>query len=355
MAKPAKISPSLSPLITQSAAKPLSKLQQQFNKKVKQIENLKKDIATKEELLITIRKRIEKELSPISKQVIENRVDFVKLLDEAYALSFFRKREKQKLAEYITDLAFDLIDRFGRSDLLPLHDKYADLSFEETIAQEEEEEKAFTEQIFGKIFGIEIDLDNPESIEEQLEREMEQREQEKQTRQKGRKTKAQLAKEEKAKAELSNISKASRRVYTDLAKQLHPDVEQDPTVRTWKEEAMKRVTQAYQHDDFFELLHLQAEFMQEKSANLKELPEDQLKYYIKILQDQIRELQEQKAMFTYGPDSSLLYKFGSTPKQMEQSFKRAKEALQYELEGLKAELRALEDPQEIRELLKQIK
>lgn len=355
MAKPDKISPSQSPLITQSAAKPLSKLQQQFNKKVKQIENLKKDIATKEELLNSIRKRIEKELSPISKRVIEKRVDFVKLLDEAYASPFFRKREKQKLADYITDLAFDLIDRFGRSDLLPLHDKYAELTFEEAIALEEEEEKAFTEQMFGEIFGIEIDLDDPESIEAQLEREMEQRAQEKQTRQKGRKTKAQQEKEAKAKAELSNISKASRRVYTDLAKQLHPDTEQDPAMRTWKEEAMKRVTQAYQHDDFFELLHLQAEFMQEKSANLKELPEDQLKYYIKILQDQIRELQDRKAAFMYGPDMSLFYKFGSTPKQMDQNFKRAKETLQYELEGLQAELLALQDPQEIRELLKQIR
>lgn len=344
----------LTPQIVAPAAQPLSKLQALFNKKVKQVERMKNDLVTKQESVAEVRSRIEKELKPISVKVLNLQVEMLHVLDEAYALPFFRKREKQNLAYFISDMAFDLIDKFGRTDLLPLHDKYADMTFEEAVAQEDEEIKMFTEQLFGDMFEFETGIDDADTLEAQLDKEIEQREQEKQARQKKRKTKAQQAKEEKAKAEMQNISKASRRIYTELAKQLHPDVEQNPTERTWKEEAMKRVTYAYKHDDFFELLRLQAEFMHHNNENLHQLPEDQLKYYNKILQDQIRELDMKLASFSYSPEGELLYRFGGTPKQIDKKFKQAKEDLERELAYLQATVRALHDPHHIRQMLKEM-
>lgn len=358
MSKSTTPASSLSPQIAVTDKNQLSKLQQQFNKKVKQIEKLKQDMAAREESINLAKKRIEKELKPITSKIIEKRVELVKLLDEAYPLTFFRKREKEKLAYLISDIAFDLVDKYGREDMLEIHDKYSDLSFEETIAEEEEDARFIAEQLISDVFGVDIqvdDLDDFDSIQAQLDREMEQREQEKQKRQKNRKTKAQLAKEAKAKAELQNISKASRRVYTELAKLLHPDAEQDPEVRIWKEEAMKRVTQAYHHDDFFELLRLQMEFTQEQSQVLNKLPDEQLKYYIKILSDQIRELQYELDDFRFTPEAQLLHQFGGTPKQMDQKFKYAKEDLNAELQQLTRDLRNLQDPQEIRQLLKELR
>ncbi|RIJ37367.1 J domain-containing protein [Pontibacter oryzae] len=348
---------SFMPQIPAQAGGKLGKLQEQFNKKTQQIEKLKLELAAKRESINLAQKRVDDELKPLIAQIVEQQVILVQLLDEAYALPFFRKREKEKLADLIAGMAFDLIDKYGRQDLVPLHDKYAPRSFEESIAQVEEDARQVAEDIFSTVFGFDEEPDEPydfENIQDQLDREAERREQEKQNRQKSRKTKAQQAKEDKAKAELSNIGKACRRVYTELAKQLHPDKEQNETERAWKEEAMKQVTQAYHNDDFFELLRLQMEFLHLHQDALGQLPDDQLKYYIKLLSDQVQTLEDELDDFLFGPDGAFYEHYCGTPKQMNQKFKQAKDGLGYELQRLRYELRLLQDPQEIRNMLKEV-
>ncbi|MBD1398095.1 J domain-containing protein [Pontibacter sp. JH31] len=347
--------PSLTPQISSPNQRALNKLQQDFNKKVAQIEQLKQEIATRRDSMDLAQKRIEKELRPVIMQQVEKRVELAHLLDEAFALPLFSFREKEKLAQLITEITLDLIQSYERRDLVALHDRYAELSYAELQVYTEDEEDLPDEGIAEEEPGIADDwddLDDFERIQAQLDREEAEREQARQNRQKGRKTKAQQVKEAKAKAELSNISKASRRVYTDLAKQLHPDKERDETKRVWKEEAMKRVTQAYHQDDFFELLRLQMEFLQEQGIALDTMPDEQLQYYVKLLDDQLNELQTELNDFIFGPNATFYDRFCGSPKQMNQKFKRAKESLAYELEQLKQNLRVLQDPQMIKVLLK---
>ncbi|MEJ8801184.1 J domain-containing protein [Pontibacter sp. H249] len=347
--KPAR---QLTPQITAPDKKQLSKLQQEFNRKTEQIEQLKQELATRRKSINQAQKRIEKELRPIIEQQLERRVELANLLDEAYPLPIFSYREKEKLAAFIENITFDLISNYEREDMIALHDKYADFTYAERSvfsAEEQDEIGTDEEPTLEDAFD---DLDDFERIQAELDWEQEQREREKQSRQKSRKTKAQLAKEAQAKAELSNISKASRRVYTELAKQLHPDKELDETKRTWKEEAMKRVTQAYHHDDFFELLRLQMEFMQEQGQALSTMPNEQLQYYVQILSDQVEELKAELQEYSSGPNAGFYTRFCGTTKQMDQKFKSAKENLNQELEQLKQNLRTLQDPQMIKVLLK---
>lgn len=347
--------PSLTPQIASPDHRRLSQLQQEFNRKVAQIEQLKQELATRRDSMDLAQKRIEKELRPIIMQQVAQRVALVHLLDDAFALPLFSFREKEKLAQLIASISLDLIQNYEREDLIALHDRYAEVPYAERAAYLDEEEN-FTEQgIADEEEAIPDnwdELDEFERLQAQLDREEEARERSRQYRQKGRKTKAQQEKEAKAKAELSNISKASRRVYTDLAKQLHPDKEQDETKRAWKEEAMKRVTQAYHHDDFFELLRLQMEFLQEQGQALDKLPDEQLAYYIRLLDDQVSELQTELNSFIFGPNAAFYDRFCGSPKQMNQKFKQAKEGLAYELEQLKQNLRVLQDPVQIKVILK---
>jgi len=343
---------SLTPQITNQDQRQISQLQQQFNQKAEQIEQLKQEIANRRASIDKAQKRIEKELRPIIEQQLEKRVELANLLDEAYAFPLFSYREKEKLALLITEIAYELIAKYERQDMIALHDKYAEISYEERLALIEEDREQTIEEAEPALHNEPEDLDDYEHIQAQLDLEEKQREQEKQSRQKNRKTKAQLAKEAQAKAELNNISKASRRVYTALAKQLHPDKEQDETLRAWKDEAMKKVTQAYHNDDFFELLRLQMEFMQEQGQALDQLPEDQLQYYVQLLTDQVNELKQELLAFSYNQDADFYNRFCGTPKQMNQKFKAAKEDLAEELERLKQHLRTLQDPHMIRMLLK---
>ncbi|SIT90492.1 J domain-containing protein [Pontibacter indicus] len=347
--------PSLTPQITSPDQRRLSQLQQEFNRKVAQIEQLKQELTTRRDSMDLAQKRIEKELRPIIMQQVAQRVALVKLLDEAFALPLFSFREKEKLAQLIASMALDLIRDYERQDLIALHDRYAEVPYAERtlyLPDEEFPEEGIANEEEGAIPDNWDELDEFERLQAQLDREEEARERARQDRQRGRKTKAQQEKEAKAKAELSKISKASRRVYTDLAKQLHPDKEQDETKRAWKEEAMKRVTQAYHHDDFFELLRLQMEFMEEQGQALDKLPDEQLTYYIKLLDDQLSELQAELNAFIFGPNATFYDNFCGSPKQMNQKFKRAKESLTYELEQLKQNLRVLQDPVQIKVILK---
>ncbi|QCR23727.1 J domain-containing protein [Pontibacter sp. SGAir0037] len=357
-----KVNPAASALIpqigTDETTKQLSKLQQQFNKKINQINKLKQAMAEREELLAQGRKHMQKELQPLIAQIVAKRVELVYLLDSSYDMSFFRKREKQKLADLIVSISEELIDAYDKEELVDLHDKYAEQARAAITAQDEEEIKDLAQDMLRNMFGVDIeinDLNDFEQIQAQLDKEMEQREQERQQRQKARKTKAQQAKEDKIKAELSNISKASRRVYTELAKQLHPDTEQDEAIKAQKEETMKKVTHAYKQNDFFELLKLQMEFIQTRDKALDSVPEDQLKYYVKILQEQIKELQEEQYSFEYGPDAAFYHRFCGSAKQMNQKFRYAKEDLQLELVQLKQDLRHFTDPQYLRDFLKEIR
>lgn len=348
--------PSLTPQISSEDQRRLSKLQQDFNKKVAQIEQLKQELTSRRDSMDLAQKRIEKELRPIIMQQVEQRAALAHLLDEAFALPLFSFREKEKLALLIADIALDLIQNYERQDLIALHDRYAEVPYaERAVYAADEEDSSEEDKISEEETAIPDnwdELDEYERLQAQLDREEEERERARQNRQKGRKTKAQKEKEAKAKAELSNISKASRRVYTDLAKQLHPDKERDETKRAWKEEAMKRVTQAYHHDDFFELLRLQMEFMQEHGQALDKLPDEQLQYYVRLLDEQLSELQAELNGFIFGPNATFYDRFCGSPKQMNQKFKRAKESLTYELEQLKQNLRVLQDPVQIKVVLK---
>ncbi|RAU84004.1 J domain-containing protein [Pontibacter arcticus] len=339
------------PQISAPDQQELTNLQTAFNRKIQQIDALKQDLIAREVSIALARHRIQNELQPLTDQLIAKRLELLYLLDAAYEQPVFGKREKVKLASLIESLAASLIRNYGKTELLPLHDKYARHPYAESITEQEQPQ--------GKPepAAPEIDWENlsPEEMQAHLDNETAQRDQEKRNRQANRKTKAQQVKEKQVKEALSNISKASRRVYTDLAKQLHPDTEQNPEARAWKEEAMKQVTNAYHNDDFFELLRLQMEFMQRQNNPLAKLPEEQLGFYLNILDEQIKELQEKLHEFKYGTDPDHFDLYSGTPKQMDQRFKQTKESLLQTLAQLKQELKELHDPQQVKVLLKNMR
>ena len=301
-----------------------------------------------------------KELQPLLDQILVHRIQFVKLLDRMHALPYFRKKEKEKLSVLISDIAYELIDRHGMDELTELHDRHADKTHAEYKEEADDMAKDMAQNMFKGIFGIDVELDDLsdfEKVQSQIEQQLEEKEQAHQTRQKTRKkSKAQLEKEEKAKAEMANISKASRRIYTDLVKLLHPDKEQDEAARTWKEEAIKKVTLAYQQDDFFELLRLQMEYLAEQDQGLNQLPEQQLQYYIKMLNDQIRELEDEHYARTggIGFGNDFYFRYCGPPKLMDQKFAREKRELKKELTQLQKDLQEFESPKSLREFLREV-
>lgn len=344
----------LLPQIKQAEAAALSLLQQEFNRSIQKIDQLKADLAERIRMLDEARARVQKEIKPLTDALVQKRIEFVKLLDQIYQEETFQKKEKEKIAQLIQHLATSLLYSFGREEMREFVDRYSPENLDPDIA----DAKEATQQLLQNMLGLDVDLEDLEgfgSLQEKLEEQMRQEQEKREGQQKNRqKSKTQSAKADKAKTELQNIGKATRRLYTSLAKLLHPDKELDPEVKIWKEEAIKLVTLAYHQDDFFELLRLQMEFMHEQERHLNQVPEDQLHYYLKLLSQQIAELEEEQSNYYLGPQAQLFEQFGGTPKQMEIKFRRAKKEIKYATEQLRQDIADFQDPEYLRAYLKHL-
>jgi hypothetical protein len=343
------------PQFTPKTASSLSQLQAQFNASIQTIDVLKAQVAEQEQIAEQARVRVQKEVQPLVREMVARRVDLVHLLDQAYQEQDLSRLEQESLAAFIKTQAQTLVHHYEAQEVAEVLHRY-----ETPIpvpppkgAQKE------TQQLLKDVLGVDF---NPEDfsdlaafqarLDQQMQEEQDKREAQRTNRQKA---KAQQSQAAKVKVELESISKASRRLYTTLAKLLHPDKEMDPTARLWKEEAMKQVTIAYHHDDFFELLRLQMEFMHEQEHVLQAVPEEQLHYYVRLLQEQIQELEEKRSSYFIGPQAELLRGFGGTPKQMDAKFRSAKKGLKEEIRQIEYALQDFKDPRALRDFLKGLK
>ena len=351
-------------IITQKSAKDLSKFQKQFNANVKKINELKQRLQEETEQIKTIITRVQAEVIPLERKHNEKIVELVFVFDKHHDDAFFKKKEKEKMADFILNHAQDLI-RAGFDELKAVHDKYADETFDEIDAEAEDVTANMMKDMMGSMFGVEFDDDadvsNPQKMQEYIAQKIEEKEAEAQAKKDSKKkTAKQIEKEEKFKEEAKNISKAARSIYTDLVKAFHPDRERDETERLRKTEIMKQVTQAYEKDDLFELLRLKIELQGSDIESLT-MADEQLKYYNKILKEQVNELEEslwQLRMGASGPmgmmggGMDLFQKFGGDAKQMKAKFTREMNRMKKGIQALEMEIMSLMPKENMRRYLK---
>jgi len=348
-------------IITQKSEKDLSKLQKQFNTNVKKINELKQQLKDDEEQLRKIVTRIQSDIIPVEYKHFEKITELVYVFDKHHDDPFFKKKEKAKIADFIVNKSHELIETTGNEGLKILYEKYAKESFDEMDAETENATAEMMKNMMSSIFGVDFeedaDVSNPQKMQEYMERKMEEKQAEAQAKKASKKkTDKQIEKEEKMKEEAKNISKAARSIYTDLVKAFHPDRERDETERNRKTEIMKKVTQAYEDDDLFELLRLKIEL---QGADIESLTmaDEQLKYYNKILKEQVRELEEslwQLRMQGSGPmgGEDLLSRFGGDEKSMKAKITRQVNKLKNNIKMVEQDIIALGVKENMRRFLK---
>lgn len=346
-------------IITQKSEKDLSKLQKQFNANVKKINELKQQLKDDEAQLRKIVTCIQADIIPVEKKHFNKITELVYVFDKHHDDPFFKKKEKAKIADFIIHKSHELIETTGNEDLKILYEKYTQESFDEMDAEAEnataEMMKSMMSSMFGVKFEEDADVSNPQKMQEYMERKMEEKQAETQAKKASKKkTDKQIEKEEKIKEEAKNISKAARSIYTDLVKAFHPDRERDETERIRKTEIMKKVTQAYEDDDLFELLRLKIELQGSDIQSLT-MADEQLKYYNKILKEQVRELEEnlwQLRMQGAKGGEDLLTRFGGEEKTMKAKITRQVNKLKNNIKMIEQDILALGVKENMRRFLK---
>lgn len=315
---------------TQNSAA-LSKLQKQFNSSIQKIDLLKNKIAFVKTEIDQIQVKISSEILPLEKKLMFIQVKEIIYLDALFQQDIFKKRDNETLSEMILERVSEFITRTESPELEEIFTRHnGGVSFEEANEEANKMASENLKESFSSIFGMkfdeEVDLSDPEKFQEYLDQQVANDEAEYEARKANRtKTAKQIEKEEKKRQEEKNLYKTSRQIYMELVKAFHPDREKDELEKERKTLLMHRITEAYEKDDLFDLLRLRLELL---GTDFEHSNDESLKYYVKLLKQQVAELEEELSETTsfgqssfFGP--SLYDRFGSDDYQsLETKFKK---------------------------------
>ncbi len=266
-------------LINKPTKEKLNKSQKAFNTNIRKVKTYTQRLEKGKAFLKDTEIKILKKLKEPKEQILEALLKKLRLFEAYYDDGFFNKAEKEKIANYL----YAETRGIGHPEIEEIHGKFKILSNSDDDTSRADYVKEMIENQTGFSFDDDdIDFDDPESIEEALREKYEAQNANR------KKTKRDLKMDEE---ELS-ISKVLKGIYKELVMAFHPDKEQDEDQKLKKTEITKQVTIAYKNKDVYKLLSLKIELMAD-SIDLEKTAETELKYYNKLLSQQVFELERQ--------------------------------------------------------------
>lgn len=334
-------SPETRILIKGTAERPLTKRQKQFARQLRKLEDLRLEydrvVARWERLL----ERYTREIRPVELAENRHRVTLVKHLGAAWrGRSRLGSRQRESLARILgRELRAALRIEPG---LLEEDETLREIAaaFEETAEKrrrefqeelkreleelEPEEREEIDELLGGYVESLGLDRSRfsadmtAEEMAEELERQMleadarDERAQETEASAGFAEKKATAAQKRAAK-KAEEREKARQRtlsmIYKQLAKVLHPDLEQDPALRAEKERVMQELTTAHRNRDLHTLLRLELAWLEGESDRLESLTDEKLAIYLDVLREQVMDAEESVEMVGLEPRFQILEAF----------------------------------------------
>jgi hypothetical protein len=294
---------------------------------VQKIEKLQQEIANDNRLLGEKLEYYGKHIYPVEQQMVALRKQMVKLLFPFYtAKKPLTKREKHALKEILVmqlNNIFAVDKEKPDEELQEIFAAIEGMSLEEAAKQDMELVKSQMAEMFES-FGFRMNFDDlhPDMNEEELARKMQEMEEQFSgqafnfNQRARKKTKKQLEKEEREKQVAEIKNKSIGRIYRQLAKILHPDLEQDMEQKAYKELHMRELTAAYEKNDLHTLLRLELEWLHKEETNLAQLTDEKLNIYNEVLKEQAADLEAESYMMLQHPRYQPLLRFVMLPKQL---------------------------------------
>jgi hypothetical protein len=296
------------------AKSPLSNAQKTFNRLKKKIEFLEKERQSVHQELDACLLFYTDQIHPIKKAMGDILQELVKLLYKHYKNpQGFSKKERRTLKELIAAKFCQIFESVASVEIDPevhaIFEDFEGVSYREISSNMLNILKEEMQQMCQE-HGLDVDLseieetDNQESLMRKMLEAMEaakaQRQEEPHIKPK---TKKELERERK-KQEFEDLQKRGlSKIYKQLAKNFHPDLEQDSEQKVEKEKLMKSLTAAYQNHDLHALLSLEMQWMNRSRSGHhdEEYGDDQLIVYNSILKDQIKALEESIVTVFFNP------------------------------------------------------
>ncbi|MDN7586152.1 J domain-containing protein [Burkholderia seminalis] len=342
----------------------LSKAQKTFNTLVKQIEQRRERLGAWDAVMPAFQKKFVDGLLPLEQASTALRIRLLNLLDDAFLQKGLSKAEQHTLSALIADMARNLLDFSDDAQLKVIYNRHAK-SDDDRPAANRAPAKQHAEPTPDVAPADDLDTLSPDELaermqaelDEQFARDMAAHEAREAQRAKRRKAPRQSAAAARREAEQAESSKSIREIYRKLASALHPDRETDPQEQARKTVLMQRVNHAYAKGNLLQLLELQLEIEQIDRRAIDGLSEDRLTRYNGILEEQIRELDqeirhvENDFRRTYGIAPSVKL----APDTVMRTLTRDIAAMQRSNHDLTVALREFDDLENVRDWLKDMK
>ena len=333
-------------IINHAPTEKLSKAQKAFNSNIKKIKSFTERVERGKEFLKATQIKIAQKMAEPKQEIIGALLDKFRLFEAYYDDSFFNKKEKEKIA----DLIYNETNHIGHPEIEAIHDKFKTLSDNDNNTTHADAYKQMVENMTGFSFddNDDIDFDDPESVEEAIREKFEAQEANR------KKTKRDLKMDE----EEVNIGKVLKTIYKELVMAFHPDKELDETQKLKKTEITKQVTIAFKNKDVFKLLSLKIELLS-SSLDLKSTADTDLKYYNKLLSQQVFGLESQ--LYALGQQGNSLlprlqYDFmfvmENAPELIEKEIKKESNLIKQQTKQIAKETQLFKDKKEVRRFLK---
>jgi len=343
--------------------KTLSADQKQFNSLTKKIDQQKKLLLEWQETIPVYNQKVEQEYEPLADTFNNYRLQWTQLLDRFYDQPLFKKTDKLKIRHLISETCQDLIVDMEVDEVKSLFNKYHDDDYDtlrqETDAAAGELMKGFAKGMFNVELDDNIDVSSPEKFHAHLQEKLREQAQKQSAEpvKQPKKSKKQLEKEARQEEEATLASKSVQEVYRKLVAALHPDREPDAQERERKTELMQRVNIAYGKKDLMQLLELQLEIEQIDAAHLSQIADSRLKYFNKILREQLDELDQETYQIAESFKLQLNLPFYTqlSPKQLLLHLANDIRDLQANLTDIRRELEDFQNPAALKAWLKTYK
>lgn len=294
-------------VISPGGKTPLSKHQQAFNKLTVRIEKLQADIAKKARQFDEALALHSKQIIPLEEELAQQSRRLLTLLFPYYHGHRLKNRRPllKELLQFHLQNVLDHLPGEPDDEVKHIFQHLEGERYEDAAKREEKEAQAEMEDVF-KMWGVDVDIDGTDMTDEamaekmaeaqaQMKQRLEGEQQRAEQRRKARPKTAKQVEREKAQQAADEMKQKSlSTLYRQLAKLLHPDLEQDEVRRAEKAVLMQEVPRAYEDKDLHALLLLELRWMQNEQSHLETVADEKLGLYLQILREQAAELERQK-------------------------------------------------------------
>ncbi|GAA4383275.1 hypothetical protein [Hymenobacter koreensis] len=298
--------------------------QQAFRQAVQDVENLREQVQELEKAQREAKNKYWSQVGPLASAVVAARRALFEPLEQALTTGYFSRGEEQRIEELLWRNVLSLQDRFGE-DVADLLHRYGPKkrAAERESSDPKRADTASTHQPHEHHHAHQHGK---------------------------RKTKAEREQEAAARAlaaDQQRLQAGAKAVYRQLARANHPDLERDPELARQKTERMQRITRAYEADDLYALLQLLTEHT---AIDVDTESDEMLARYTRALQQQQTELKLRLQELKYGDKNA----FMGTGKKQEAELRQIKRGLRGEAEYLELVQKAIQEPENLRQLLREL-